>query len=161
MEYGNGGRETRRRSSFAAAARWSRPAHRDQPLPKQKRSWRHFPEGAAPDLTCRVYAPVGGYADLLAYLVRRLLENGANSSFVSAAADPDVPVETILRRPQSWIDDESHARHSHIPLPRNLFEPDRRNSTGVEFGDGAALAALLAEIKMAVQTADARALIDG
>ena len=46
-----------------------------------------------PDLTCRVYAPVGGYSDLLAYLVRRLLENGANSSFVSVAADPAVPVE--------------------------------------------------------------------
>ena len=59
-----------------------------------------------PDLTCRVYAPVGGYSDLLAYLVRRLLENGANSSFVSAAADPNVPIEGILRRPQSWIVDE-------------------------------------------------------
>src|SRR5215471_11289598 len=55
-----------------------------------------------PDLTCRVYAPVGGYSDLLAYLVRRLLENGANSSFVSTAADPNVPIEAILRRPQSW-----------------------------------------------------------
>ena len=76
-----------------------------------------------PGLTCRVYAPVGGYADLLAYLVRRLLENGANSSFVSVAADPNVPVETILRRPQSWIADPAHARHSHIPLPRELFAP--------------------------------------
>ena len=74
-----------------------------------------------PDLTCRVYAPVGGYSDLLAYLVRRLLENGANSSFVSVAADPAVPIEVILRRPQSWIVDASHARHSHIPLPRDLF----------------------------------------
>ena len=74
-----------------------------------------------PGLTCRVYAPVGGYSDLLAYLVRRLLENGANSSFVSVATDPNVPIEAILRRPQSWISDESHARHSHIPLPRNLF----------------------------------------
>ena len=74
-----------------------------------------------PDLSCRVYAPVGGHADLLAYLVRRLLENGANSSFVSVAADPSVPIETILRRPQSWIGDASHARHSHIPLPRDLF----------------------------------------
>jgi RHH-type proline utilization regulon transcriptional repressor/proline dehydrogenase/delta 1-pyrroline-5-carboxylate dehydrogenase len=115
----------------------------------------------SPELTCRVYGPVGGYADLLAYLVRRLLENGANSSFVSIAADPDVPVETILRRPQSWIADESHARHSHIPLPRDLFQPDRRNSTGVEFGDSAALAALRAEIKMATHTANAGALIDG
>ncbi|MGH6969920.1 MAG: proline dehydrogenase family protein, partial [Stellaceae bacterium] len=56
-----------------------------------------------PALTCRVYAPVGGYADLLAYLVRRLLENGANSSFVSVAADPAVPIADILKRPQSWV----------------------------------------------------------
>src|SRR6202022_2969339 len=54
-------------------------------------------------VACRVYAPVGGHRDLLAYLVRRLLENGANSSFVSVAADPAVPVSTILRRPQEWI----------------------------------------------------------
>ena len=95
-----------------------------------------------PELTCRVYAPVGGYADLLAYLVRRLLENGANSSFVSVAADPAVPVETVLRRPQSWIGGPDSARHPHIPLPRDLFAPERRNSSGVEFGDSAALAAL-------------------
>ena len=76
-----------------------------------------------PGLTCRVYAPVGGYADLLAYLVRRLLENGANSSFVSVAADPAVPIETVLRRPQSWIAGPAHARHPHIPLPRDLFAP--------------------------------------
>ena len=98
------------------------------------------------DLTCRVYAPVGGYADLLAYLVRRLLENGANSSFVSVAADPAVPIADILKRPQSWIGDASRARHPHIPLPRDLFAPERINSCGVEFGDSAALAALLAEI---------------
>jgi RHH-type proline utilization regulon transcriptional repressor/proline dehydrogenase/delta 1-pyrroline-5-carboxylate dehydrogenase len=114
-----------------------------------------------PDLDCRVYAPVGGHADLLAYLVRRLLENGANSSFVSVAADPAVPVETILRRPQSWIGDASHARHRHIPLPRDLFGALRRNSAGVEFGDAAALEALLAEIRAAPQIADARPLIDG
>src|SRR5690242_4260253 len=88
-----------------------------------------------PQARVRVYAPVGGYSDLLAYLVRRLLENGANSSFVSVAADPAVPIETILRRPQSWIVDPSHARHSHIPLPRDLFGAARRNSSGVEFGD--------------------------
>ena len=114
-----------------------------------------------PDLNCRVYAPVGGYADLLAYLVRRLLENGANSSFVSVAADPAVPVETILRRPQSWIGDASHARHSHIPLPRDLFGASRRNSAGVEFGDRASLEALVAEIRSAPKIADAKPLIDG
>jgi RHH-type transcriptional regulator, proline utilization regulon repressor / proline dehydrogenase / delta 1-pyrroline-5-carboxylate dehydrogenase len=114
-----------------------------------------------PDLTCRVYAPVGGYSDLLAYLVRRLLENGANSSFVSAAADPNVPIETILRRPQSWIADESHARHAHIPLPRDLFGAVRRNSAGVEFGDSASLEALLAEIHSAPKSTSAKPLIDG
>ncbi len=81
-----------------------------------------------PALTCRVYAPVGGYADLLAYLVRRLLENGANSSFVSVAADPNVPIADILKRPQSWIGEPSSARHPHIPLPRDLFAPERKNS---------------------------------
>ncbi len=114
-----------------------------------------------PDLTCRVYAPVGGYADLLAYLVRRLLENGANSSFVSVAADPAVPIETVLRRPQRWIAGPAAARHPHIPLPRDLFAPERRNSMGVEFGDSAALDALLAEIKTAPKHAKAAPLIDG
>jgi RHH-type proline utilization regulon transcriptional repressor/proline dehydrogenase/delta 1-pyrroline-5-carboxylate dehydrogenase len=114
-----------------------------------------------PGLTCRVYAPVGGYADLLAYLVRRLLENGANSSFVSVAADPAVPIETVLRRPQSWIAGPGNARHPHIPLPRDLFAPERRNSMGVEFGERAALDALLAEIKAAPKHAKASPLIDG
>src|SRR5215510_596594 len=114
-----------------------------------------------PDLTCRVYAPVGGYSDLLAYLVRRLLENGANSSFVSVAADPAVPIEAILRRPQSWIVEPAHARHSHIPLPRDLFAPVRRNSTGIEFGDRASLERLLGEIHGTPRGNSARSLIDG
>jgi RHH-type proline utilization regulon transcriptional repressor/proline dehydrogenase/delta 1-pyrroline-5-carboxylate dehydrogenase len=113
------------------------------------------------DLTCRVYAPVGGYADLLAYLVRRLLENGANSSFVSVAADPSVPISDILKRPQSWIGSASAARHPRIPRPSDLFAPARRNSIGVEFGDSEALAALLAEIRAAPQTTNAAPLIDG
>ncbi len=114
-----------------------------------------------PELVCRVYAPVGGYADLLAYLVRRLLENGANSSFVSVAADPNVPIETVLRRPQSFLADPENARHPHIPLPRELFAAERRNSTGVEFGDRAALDALLAEISAAPRYANAAPLVDG
>ena len=114
-----------------------------------------------PDLTCRVYAPVGGYSDLLAYLVRRLLENGANSSFVSVASDPAVPIEAILKRPQSWIVDSLHARHSHIPLPRDLFGEIRRNSAGVEFGDRASLESLLAETRARQQSTSAKPLIDG
>src|SRR4030095_6014283 len=114
-----------------------------------------------PDLTCRVYAPVGGYSDLLAYLVRRLLENGANSSIVSVAADPAVPIENILRRPQSQIGDATHARHSHIPLPRDLFRPGRRNSSGIEFGERASLEKLLREIHGVPHTADAKSIVDG
>jgi RHH-type proline utilization regulon transcriptional repressor/proline dehydrogenase/delta 1-pyrroline-5-carboxylate dehydrogenase len=114
-----------------------------------------------PNLTCRVYAPVGGYSDLLAYLVRRLLENGANSSFVSVASDPAVPIDTILRRPQSWIVDSFHARHSHIPLPRDLFGEVRRNSAGVEFGDRASLESLLVETRAGQQSTNAKPLIDG
>ncbi len=113
------------------------------------------------DLTCRVYAPVGGYADLLAYLVRRLLENGANSSFVSVAADPSVPIADILKRPQTWIGDPGRARHPHIRLPSELFAPERTNSAGVEFGDSKVVAALLAEVRAAPQSAAAAPLIDG
>jgi len=114
-----------------------------------------------PELVCRTYAPVGGYADLLAYLVRRLLENGANSSFVSVAADPDVPVSDIIKRPQAWIADPARARHPHIPLPRDLFAPERKNSAGIEFGHAASLAALRAEIARAPAVVTAAPLIDG
>ncbi len=93
-----------------------------------------------PEAACRTYAPVGGHRDLLAYLVRRLLENGANSSFVSASADPAVPVETLLTRPQSWIGSAGDARPRKLPLPRDIYAPARANSAGVEFGDAAALA---------------------
>ncbi len=102
-----------------------------------------------PAAACRVYAPVGGHRDLLAYLVRRLLENGANSSFVSVAADPSVPVATILKRPQDWIADAGHARHPRIPLPRDLYGAERKNSAGVEFGDRASLEALVNGVRNA------------
>ncbi len=114
-----------------------------------------------PNAAVRVYAPVGGHRDLLAYLVRRLLENGANSSFVSVAADPAVPISTILRRPQSWIGDVAHARHPKIPLPGDLYAPSRRNSAGVEFGDRASLSALLADVRDATVPTQAAPLIDG
>src|SRR5262245_29108758 len=114
-----------------------------------------------PHVAVRVYAPVGGHRDLLAYLVRRLLENGANSSFVSVAADPSVPIDTLLRRPQSWIGDPQHARHPKIPLPRDLYRPERKNSAGVEFGDRSALDALLAEVRAAHRPGEAAPLVGG
>jgi RHH-type proline utilization regulon transcriptional repressor/proline dehydrogenase/delta 1-pyrroline-5-carboxylate dehydrogenase len=111
---------------------------------------------------CRVYAPVGGHRDLLAYLVRRLLENGANSSFVSVAADPAVPVGEILKRPQAWIADAAHARHPRIPLPRDLYGGERKNSAGVELGDRVALEELLAGVgRAAPKGPTAVSLIDG
>src|SRR4029077_13762009 len=89
------------------------------------------------------------------------LENGANSSFVSVAADPSVPVGTILRRPQGWITHARHARHPRIPLPRDLYAPARKNSTGVEFGDRASLETLLAEVRGATPGTEAAPLVDG
>ncbi|HXW25709.1 MAG TPA: bifunctional proline dehydrogenase/L-glutamate gamma-semialdehyde dehydrogenase PutA [Xanthobacteraceae bacterium] len=115
-----------------------------------------------PGTACRVYAPVGEHRDLLAYLVRRLLENGANSSFVSVAADPSVPIAEILRRPQAQIGDAGHARHPRIVRPGDLYAPARRNSAGIEFGDRAALTALLADIRAGAPThAQAAPVIDG
>jgi RHH-type proline utilization regulon transcriptional repressor/proline dehydrogenase/delta 1-pyrroline-5-carboxylate dehydrogenase len=107
----------------------------------------------------RVYAPVGMHRDLLAYLVRRLLENGANSSFVSTAADPAVPVPTLLRRPAAIIGTPAHARHPALPLPAWLYGPARRNSAGVEFGHTASLEALLAAMHAAAHPAEAAPLI--
>jgi RHH-type proline utilization regulon transcriptional repressor/proline dehydrogenase/delta 1-pyrroline-5-carboxylate dehydrogenase len=99
-----------------------------------------------PELAWRTYAPVGSHRDLLAYLVRRLLENGANSSFVAIAADEAVPVETLLRRPAEIIGSADNARHPKICLPRDLYQPDRINSRGIEFGDRAALNGLVAAV---------------
>jgi RHH-type proline utilization regulon transcriptional repressor/proline dehydrogenase/delta 1-pyrroline-5-carboxylate dehydrogenase len=109
----------------------------------------------------RTYAPVGVHRDLLAYLVRRLLENGANSSFVSIAADPEVHVDVLLRRPHHIIGRPDRARHGGLDLPEALFGPGRRNSAGVEFGHEASLRALLAEIERGAGRADAAPLIDG
>mgnify|MGYP000639846697 CR=1 FL=1 len=91
---------------------------------------------------CRIYAPVGGHRDLLAYLVRRMLENGANSSFVSQAGDGTVPVSRMLEQPADALSGNDTARHPHIPLPRDIFSP-RKNSQGFEPGSSAALAGLV------------------
>ncbi|MEZ5788695.1 MAG: bifunctional proline dehydrogenase/L-glutamate gamma-semialdehyde dehydrogenase PutA [Xanthobacteraceae bacterium] len=111
-----------------------------------------------PQAACRVYAPVGDRRELLAYLVRRVLENGANSSFVSVAADPEVPVEKILRRPRALLGSAEQARHPKIPLPRKLYKT-RGNSVGVDFGHAASLDALLAERRL--PPLSAAPLIDG
>jgi RHH-type proline utilization regulon transcriptional repressor/proline dehydrogenase/delta 1-pyrroline-5-carboxylate dehydrogenase len=98
---------------------------------------------ARPDVALRVYAPVGVHEDLLAYLVRRLLENGANGGFVAAVADESVPLDRLVRHPAETLA-EGPPRHPRAKPPPVLFGT-RRNSRGVEFGDAAALAALIAE----------------
>jgi RHH-type transcriptional regulator, proline utilization regulon repressor / proline dehydrogenase / delta 1-pyrroline-5-carboxylate dehydrogenase len=114
-----------------------------------------------PKIAHRTYAPVGSHRDLLAYLVRRLLENGANSSFVALAADDTVPVTTLLRRPADIIGSPAQANHPNIPLPRDLLLPQRRNSRGIEFGERAALDALLAGVAAETTSVTAASLVDG
>ncbi len=114
-----------------------------------------------PDLAYRTYAPVGSHRDLLAYLVRRLLENGANSSFVALAADDAVPVATLLRRPADIVGSAANARHPNIPVPANLYQPKRRNSRGIEFGDRAAFEQLLSAVAAETAPVAATSIING
>ena len=79
----------------------------------------------------RVYAPVGAHEDLLPYLVRRLLENGANTSFVHSFLDPDVPAEQVVADPIAKVE-AGPRRHPRIPTPPRLYGPERRNSTGMD-----------------------------
>ena len=81
----------------------------------------------------RVYAPVGAHKDLLAYLVRRLLENGANSSFVNRFLDDGIDVEELVRDPLEVVADYGGAPHPSIPLPLDLYG-ERRNSSGLDLG---------------------------
>lgn len=99
-----------------------------------------------PSLACRTYAPVGSHRDLLAYLVRRLLENGANSSFVAQVADDNIPVATLLQQPKEIIGAPGQAGNARLPLPRDMYLP-RINSPGVEFGDRTSFEGLLEAIR--------------
>ncbi len=96
--------------------------------------------------TVRVYAPVGGHKELLAYLVRRLLENGANSSFVNRMADADVPVADMVTDPVAELTAMSPRRNPSIPLPAHIY-PNRRNSAGVDLADPLALAPLMEDLE--------------
>lgn len=92
---------------------------------------------------CRIYAPVGGHRDLLAYLVRRLLENGASTSFVAKAGDKDVPVDEVLHFPD---DLEVAPRHPRIPMPKALFG-GRLNSDGLEWGNAEELDTMVQDMR--------------
>jgi RHH-type proline utilization regulon transcriptional repressor/proline dehydrogenase/delta 1-pyrroline-5-carboxylate dehydrogenase len=94
----------------------------------------------------RVYAPVGTHEDLLAYLVRRLLENGANTSFVHRLVDPSVAEEAIVADPVGRVRTLGASRNPRIPLPRDLY-PDRVNSAGFDLADRAIAPDLLIAIR--------------
>jgi RHH-type proline utilization regulon transcriptional repressor/proline dehydrogenase/delta 1-pyrroline-5-carboxylate dehydrogenase len=91
---------------------------------------------------CRVYAPVGPQEELLPYLVRRLLENGANTSFVNRLGDAKLPVSEVVADPFEKA--KPPRRHPRIPVPADLFMPERRNSRGLDLSDPSTLSELAA-----------------
>ncbi len=94
------------------------------------------------DRPCRIYAPVGSHEELLPYLVRRLLENGANTSFVNRILDDGEPIDEIVADPIAGLARLPAKPHPRIPLPRDLYGPTRRNSAGLDLDDPSTLAAL-------------------
>ena len=113
---------------------------------------------------CRVYAPVGSHEDLLPYLVRRLLENGANSSFVNRITDARVRAADLVADPVATVERNAIKPHPHIPQPRDLFrsqnEP-RTNSMGINLANDAHLRDLAAKINAAVTPWSAQPLVPG
>lgn len=97
--------------------------------------------------SCRIYAPVGTHKDLLGYLVRRLLENGANSSFVNKLADDKTPIENIIVDPVARVSELSYKPHPRIPLPKDIYS-DWENSQGIDLSDASQLNALMKKIQI-------------
>ncbi len=113
------------------------------------------------NLPCRIYAPVGSHEDLLAYLVRRLLENGANTSFVNRLADDDAPIADIIADPVLEVAALAQIPHPRIPPPRGLFE-GRAGSAGVPLWEDAARAGIVAGIRQELrQPVEAAAVVAG
>jgi RHH-type proline utilization regulon transcriptional repressor/proline dehydrogenase/delta 1-pyrroline-5-carboxylate dehydrogenase len=98
--------------------------------------------GEPQGLSCRIYAPVGSHETLLAYLVRRLLENGANSSFVNRVVDDSVPIDDLLADPVTAGHQSGGQPHPAIALPPQLFSPARGNSRGIDLYDDPTISAL-------------------
>jgi RHH-type proline utilization regulon transcriptional repressor/proline dehydrogenase/delta 1-pyrroline-5-carboxylate dehydrogenase len=105
---------------------------------------RHIGDRPTP---VRIYAPVGSHKELLAYLVRRLLENGANSSFVNRIADEQVSADELVRDPVAELDALEPKRNPKIILPQDVFGPARRNSAGCDLSDPLVRQSLLDRLK--------------
>ncbi|KAA2284019.1 bifunctional proline dehydrogenase/L-glutamate gamma-semialdehyde dehydrogenase PutA [Arenimonas fontis] len=113
---------------------------------------------------CRVYAPVGSHEDLLPYLVRRLLENGANSSFVNRITDESLPAESLVADPVETVSVYASKPHPRIPLPRDLYRAageDRTNSMGANLANDDTLASLARDINAALKPHRAAPLVPG
>jgi RHH-type transcriptional regulator, proline utilization regulon repressor / proline dehydrogenase / delta 1-pyrroline-5-carboxylate dehydrogenase len=114
------------------------------------------------DRPCRVYAPVGSHEDLLAYLVRRLLENGANTSFVNRLVDEQAPIAELVADPMARLAALPLKPHPRIPLPRDLYAPERANARGIDLSDRTRLTTLAEEMKTATARLwEASAIIGG
>ncbi|MEO8460853.1 MAG: bifunctional proline dehydrogenase/L-glutamate gamma-semialdehyde dehydrogenase PutA, partial [Dokdonella sp.] len=98
------------------------------------------------DVPCRVYAPVGSHEDLLPYLVRRLLENGANTSFVNRIVDENVAIADLVADPCDSVRHYTSKSHPRIPLPIGIFGEQRKNSMGVNLANDDELKALASAI---------------
>ncbi len=101
------------------------------------------------DRPCRVYAPVGNHEDLLPYLVRRLLENGSNTSFVNKIIDESIDVEDIIADPLTVAAQHDCLPHDRIPRPVDIFQPERNNSHGFNLADRTVRRKLLSEMEAA------------
>ncbi len=111
---------------------------------------------------CRVYAPVGNHEDLLPYLVRRLLENGSNTSFVNRIADETIEVQDIVADPLATAAAHDYAAHDQIPRPVDIFQPERENSHGINLPNRSVSKALLEGLEVASKkTRTARPIIGG
>ncbi len=108
---------------------------------------------AGRSVPCRVYAPVGSHEELLPYLVRRLLENGANTSFVNRIVDERLPVAEIIRDPVAQVDALDVIPHPRIPDPPGLFGAERRNSQGLNLADQLVLEDFRAQSTACLQAA--------
>lgn len=109
---------------------------------------------------CRIYAPVGSHQTLLAYLVRRLLENGANSSFVNQIVDENITIDSLIADPLAQADELAGKPHNGIVLPIDLFGKERKNSTGLDFNNELELHNISARLSTASQqTIEARPLL--
>lgn len=116
------------------------------------------------NVACRVYAPVGSHEDLLPYLVRRLLENGANSSFVNRITDEDVAIDDLIRDPVETVAAFESIPHPRIPLPVDLYRSqgfERDNSMGINFANDDQLRALAEQVNASTANWRAAPLVPG